>query len=244
MKHTSMRLIRPLALALAAPFFASPLLAVPVRVLAWDMTIAQRPLAIGNAKTNTKIAAMHPAQRTASYEVTTGDAPSSIVALDKKGPDGAPFTSPIKIPEGMKHPLLVILPDEKAPTGIRTFILEDDTAGFSWGTTRFINAMPKEVIFVQEKKGTSLPPSWTPIQISPGGEDRYIDVKMFFRDKPESPIYSSVWEQNGEVRKLVFLLPGDQDSRGGLVSVKTIIEDRRVIKAVAEAAEKASKQQQ
>lgn len=238
MKHTTMRLIRPLAFALAAPLLASPLFAIPVRVLAWDMTIAERSLAIGDANKNSKIMAMHPTQRTGTYEVSTGDAPSGLVALDKKSPEGKPLISPIKIPAGMKHPLLVLLPDEKSPTGIRSVALEDDTAGFSWGTTRFINAMPKEVIFVQEKKGTSLPPSWTPIQISPGGEDRSMEVKMFYRDKPESPIYSAVWDQSSEIRKLVFLLPGEADGRLGPVATKIIIEDRRVIKAVNEAAAK------
>ncbi|GAA5116275.1 hypothetical protein JIN84_19270 [Luteolibacter yonseiensis] len=240
MNHTALRLVRPLVLALATPLLCGPLLAIPARVLAWDTDIAGRSLAIGDANKNSKIVAMHPTQRTEPYEVNTGDAPSGIVALDKKGPDGKPAVSPIKIPAGVKNPLLVILPDEKATTGIRIFVLEDDTSGFSWGTTRFINAMGKEVIFVQEKKGTSLPPSWTPIQLSPGGEDRNVGVKMFFRDQPERPIYSAVWEINSNVRKLVFLLPSE-DERLGPVATKMILEDRRVIQAVNDAKQKAGK---
>lgn len=242
MKHPTLRLIRPLALALATPFLSSSLLAIPVRILAWDMTVAQRPLAIGDANKNTKIVAMHPTQRTGPYEVTAGDTPSGIVSLDKKGPDGKPFTSPIKIPSGFKSPLLILLPDEKSPTGVRPFVLEDDSAGFSWGTTRFINALPKEVIFVQEKKATALPPSWTPVQISPGGENRSMGVKMFFRDQPDRTIYSAVWEQDNDVRTLVFLIPST-DGRLGEVATKVITEDRRVIKAVNDATEKAGKNQ-
>jgi hypothetical protein len=240
MKHIILRLIRPLAFALATPLLGSSLFAIPVRVLAWDMTIAERPLAIGDANKSIKIEAMHPTQRTGTYEVVTGESPSGIVSLDKKGPDGKPFISPIKIPDGFKNPLLVLLPDENSPTGIRPFVLEDDTVGFTWGTTRFINAMPKEVIFVQEKKATSLPPKWTPIQISPGGENRSMEVKLFFRDQPDRPLYSAIWEQDNDVRKLVFLLPS-VDSRLGEVATKMIIEDRRVIKAVNDAAEKAGK---
>lgn len=242
MKHTTLRLFRPLALALAVPLLSGTLSAIPAKVLAWDMAIAERSLGIGNATNSTKIMAMHPTQRTAAYEVTTGDAPSGIVSLDKKGPDGKPFVTPIKIPAGTKNPLLVLLPDEKAPTGIRVFVLEDDTSGFTWGSTRFINALPKEVIFVQEKKGTALPPSWTPVQITPTGENRHIGVKMFFRDQPEQPIYSAVWEFDNDVRKLVFLVPS-QDERLGTVATKVIVEDRRVIKAINEANEKAAKGQ-
>ena len=228
--HTSPRGMRPLFVILAASFLTNSLLAIPVRILAWDRDIASRPLAIGDSKGTTKIEAMHPTQRTGIYQITAGDTPPAIVALDKKSPDGKLFSTPIKIPASTKNPLLIILPDEKAESGVRLFVLEDDTSGFSWGATRFINAMSKELVFVSEKKGTALPPSWTPVQIDPGGESRNREVKIFYRDQPEKAVYSAIWEQNSDVRMLVFLLPSE-DPRLGPVGLKMISEDRREIKA-------------
>jgi hypothetical protein len=240
MKHPTLRSIRPLVAILAASFFSNSLLAIPVRVLAWDRDIASRPLAIGDSKGTTKIEGMHPTQRTEVYQVTAGETPPAIVALDKKGTDGKLLSTPIKIPTSTKNPLLIILPDEKAPSGVRIFVLEDDTAGFSWGSTRFINATPKELVFVSEKKGTALPPSWNPVQIDPGGDTRNREVKIFYRDQPEKAVYSALWEQSSDVRTLVFMVPSE-DPRLGPVGIKMIAEDRRIIKAADEASKKSQK---
>lgn len=237
----SLHRFRPLAALLATTFLSNSLYAIPARILAWDSEIAARPLAIGDARTNTKIEGMFPTQRTKSYQINEGKTPSSIVSLDKKDSDGNPLTCPIKIADGIKEPLLIILPDLKAPTGIRIYVMEDDSTGFTWGTTRFINAMTKELIFGYEKKGVALPPSWTPVQIAPGGESRNMDVKIFFRDQPQQPIYTAVWEQNSNVRSLIFLLPSD-DPRIGPVATKVITEDQRIIKLNKEMAEKAAKE--
>ncbi len=237
MKKPNLRFIRPLASLFAVPFLVSSLHAIPVRILAWDSDIAEMHLAIGDSKGNTVIAAMHPSKRTSSYQVTAGETPPVLVALDKKGPDGKPFTSPIKIPEGIKQPLLVVLPDAKAPTGIRVFVMDDDATGFSWGSTRFINALGKEVVFVHEKKILALPPSWNPVQLEPGGETRNMEVKLFFRDQPQRAVYSAVWEHNTDLRMLVFLLPGE-DPRLGPVSMKMIPEDRRIAKMEEQAGKK------
>ena len=194
-------------------------------------------LALADAKGSTAIEAMHPSKRTGPYQLTAGEAPLVVQALDKKNPEGKPYTSEIKLPEGLKQPLLVILPDEKAPTGVRLHILDDDPSNFAWGTTRFINVTGRQLVFVYEKKLVALPASWTPVLASPGGETRNMEVKFFFRDEPAKPFYSSVWEQNSDLRMLVFLVPGE-DPRLGPVAMKMIPEDRRLIKAAQTAAGK------
>ena len=230
-------LIRLLAVALAAPFFCHTLHAVPVRVLAWDDAIAGMRLALGDAKGSSVIESMHPSKRTRIYQLTAGKKPLVVQALDKKDPEGNPYTNEIKIPEAVKQALLVILPDDKSPTGVRLYVLDDDTASFAWGSTRFINATGRELVFEYEKKTLPLPASWNPVQADPGGETRNMEVKFFFHDEPVRPFYSGIWEHNSELRMLVFLVRGDNpqlvsgdDPRLGPISLKMIPDDRRLLK--------------
>lgn len=206
-----------------------PLLhAIPVRILAWDDQIAGMKIALRDSKGSIVVERMHPTQRTSIYQVGTGETPPAIELLDKKGPDGKPLQVPLILPEGIKKPLVLILPDAKAPAGVRPAVMEDDESGFAWGAVRFINATGKQLVFVHENKGTNLAPSWNPVTVQPGGESRSMGVKLFFREQPERAVYSAIWEQQPEVRMLVFLVPGT-DPRLGPVGTKMISEDRRVI---------------
>ena len=67
-------------------------------------------------------------------------------------------------------------------------------------------------------------------------------MKLFFRDQPEQPFYSAMWEHNTFQRMLVFLVPGE-DARLGPVAIKAIPEDRRQVAAAQEAADQASHHQ-
>ena len=201
--------------------------AIPLRVLAWNDEIAGRKLAIVDAKSSVTIEAMHPSKRTKPYQVAAGDKPVVIQALDKTDKDGKPAASLILIPQGTKQPLLLLLPDEKAATGLRLFVIDDDTADFPWGGIRFINASAKKLAFVFEKKTVVLPASWTPVSVNPGGVSRNMETQLFIVDQPTVPIYSAIWEQQQDVRMLIFLVPGD-DPRLGPVAMKMISEDRRV----------------
>jgi len=128
-----------------------------------------------------------------------------------------------------------ILPDEKAASGIRLFVLEDDAKDFAWGSTRFINATGRKVVFVYEKKRVDLPASWDPVQSEPGGDSRNMEVKFYFFDQPARAFYSGIWEQHPDLRMLVFLVPG-VNPRLGPVAMKMMPEDRRLLNAAAEAA--------
>ncbi|MEO5914799.1 MAG: hypothetical protein ABIS50_11230 [Luteolibacter sp.] len=227
MKNSINPPFRLLAISILASCIGSPLLhAIPVRVLAWDSEIAGMKLALADSKGSKIIDAMHPAKRTGVYQISAGETPAVIETLDKKDAEGKPFKAAITIPDGLKQPLIVILPDSKAASGIRPFVIEDDSSSFAWGSNRFINATGKELVFVCEKKIVDLPPSWTPVIADAGGINRNLEVKLFFRDQPQRAIYSAVWEHNSDQRMLVFLVPGD-DPRLGPVAMKMIPEDRR-----------------
>ena len=77
------------------------------------------------------------------------------------------------------------------------------------------------------------------MQGEPGGDTRNLDVQLYTYDRPERPIYSSVWLFNPDERVLVFLVPGE-DPRLGPVAMKMISENRRLIAAEKQATEKAS----
>ena len=220
--------LRLCALALTTLWFSPWLQAIPLRVLAWNEEVAARKLAIVDAKGSVPIDGMHPSKRTKTYHVTAGGKPVSLQALDKTDKDGKPAASEIIIPQGTKQPLLLLLPDEKAVTGLRLFVLDDDAANFPWGGIRFINASGKKLAFVWEKKTVVLPASWVPVLANPGGANRNMETQLFFFDQPQTPIYSAVWEQQQDMRTLVFLVPGE-DPRLGPVAMKMISEDRRVI---------------
>jgi hypothetical protein len=232
-------ILRFLAIAWVTPLLCRPLEAIPIRVLAWNSDVAAMHLAFGDAKGSTVIEEMHPSKRTKAYQVGGGDKPLVIEALDRKDSAGKPCTSAIKIPEGVTQPLLVVLPDPKATTGVRLLVLEDNTTNFAWGSTRFINATGLPLVYVCEKKCVTLPASWTPVQSDAGGATRNLEVQFFFHDQPARPFYSAIWEHNTDQRILVFLVPGD-DPRLGPVAMKAIPEDRRQIAAAHEAAAKAS----
>lgn len=221
-------MIRFFAIFSLIPLLCMTLQAIPVRVLAWDSQIAGMSLAIGDAKGSKPIEGMHPSKRTDVYQVATGDTPPFIELLDRKAPDGKPLKEPIKITAGIKRPLVIILPDEKAVTGLRLFVIEDDSGNFGWGSTSFINATGRQIVFVHEKKVLAIPASWDPVLANPGGVDRNMEVGLFFRDQPKRPFYSGVWEQTSNLRMLVILVPGT-DPRLGPVSLKMIPEDKRLI---------------
>lgn len=226
MQSNSLR-VRRCVLTLTTLLLSQWLHAIPLRVLAWDDETAARKLAIADAKGLVSIAAMHPAKRTKTYQVTGGDEPVTIQALDKIDKDGKPATSAIIIPQGTKQALLLLLPDAKAATGLRLFVLEDDVANFPWGGLRFINATGNKLAFEYEKKVIALPVSWVPVLVNPGGANRNMETRLFLFERPERPIYSAVWEQQHDVRTLVFIVPGT-DPRLGPVAMKMISEDRRV----------------
>ena len=226
--HSPITRLRLLALALL--MLSEWLGAAPIRILAWDDEIAARKLAIADSKGSVDIVGMHPAKRTRFYQLATSEKPVSIQALDRKDKDDKPPASEIRIPQGFKQPLLLLLPDEKSSTGLRLFVLDDDTSGFPWGSIRFVNATGKKLAFGFEKKTVVLPASWDPVLARPGGENRNMETQLFLFDEPTEPIYSAVWEQQQDIRTLVFLVPGE-DPRLGPVAMKMILEDRRVVEA-------------
>lgn len=203
----------------------SPGGAAQLRVLAWDDAVAARRLALVSGDDAREITGMHPLKRTAAIRLK-GEAPFAIRVLDgKPGPDGKPLERAFGIAENVKSPLLVILPDESHPTGVRLLVVDDNQEGFKWGAYRFINATPRALVVQMEKTARRVPPGWKPVDIDLGGETRGVGARISLSDKIEEPLYSAVWEYNTDVRTLCFLVPGT-DTRTSPVDFKAIPEDK------------------
>lgn len=195
------------------------------RVLAWDYAVAERKLALASAESAIELTRMHPLKRTAPVRLK-GAGPFVIRALDK-APDaeGKLPSRPLAIPESIKYPLLVLMPDDSHPTGIRLLVVDDDPAGFGWGTYRFLNATPKDLVVQLENKALKIPTGWKSVDLNLGGERRGIGTRIALAEQIEKPLYSAVWEYDPDLRTLCFLVPGD-DPRLSPVVFKAIPEDR------------------
>lgn len=225
MKSFGSHFIRALMFALP---LTTPLDAGPIRFLPWDSAVAARKIGFASAKGVVELTELHPDKRSSPYDATTEGKPLRLVALDRTSADGKPVEVDIKFTGTPAHPLVLILPDPKHPTGLRPFAVDDDPAGFGWGSLRFINATGKALMVRHGKAIRNLPDSWSPVDVVPAGTDRKAGVLVAPKDDPENILYSAVWNREPDVRKLVFLVPGT-DVRTGAVELRVIPEDRRAI---------------
>ena len=225
----------PLAVLFAA-LLSSPLLAGPARFLPWDEAMAGRKLAVTNGKGEAvDITDLHPLKRSRPIAIAgTPEAPPMLVAKDKVDANGKAAMIEIRIPAECQSPLVLIVPDPKHPTGVKPFVVEDNTARFPWGSIRHINATGKELITKVDKKVVTLPPKWDPVDVDPGGAQRNVGVETALKAQQAQVLYSSLWDYDPDIRRLVIILPGT-DARLGALDYKIIPENRKAV-ALDEAA--------
>ncbi|MEX1115351.1 MAG: hypothetical protein WEB53_08875 [Akkermansiaceae bacterium] len=204
----------------------APLHALPIKFLPWDDAIAARKIGFSDGKDVAEIQNLHPDKRTRTLVWAGGEIPPVLVALDRTSPDGKPVTVPVRIRPGMKSPLVLILPDPAAPSGLRCYVLEDHSESFGWGTLRFINATGQELLVRNDQQIKALPQSWQPLDIQPGGSKRNIAIQMAAKTDLNTILFSSVWEHDPDIRKLIIVVPGTEAQSAG-VDLKIIPEDRR-----------------
>ena len=210
------------------------LFAASIRFLPWDHAIAARKIAFQHGGESVELT-LHPDQRSGPIKTTLGEGLLQLAALDRTSPDGKPASLAFKMPAGIQAPLVLILPDAKHPTGLRAFVIEDASANFPWGTMRFVNVTGKALLVRHDKTIKELPDTWTPVDITPGGDARNAGVLLAGRDDPKTILYSAVWKYDPNIRKLIFVVPGS-DVRTGVVAFEIVPEDRRVLAATAAAA--------
>ncbi|MGJ8653092.1 MAG: hypothetical protein ACSHX8_07450 [Opitutaceae bacterium] len=204
--------------------------AVPIKFLAWDDQVASREIAVAYGSKSVEIGYMHPSARSRAINVPIGSEGLRIEALDRPKVDGVFVSVPIAIPEGFKNPLVVLFPSKNSASGLGLFIIEDDLDALGWGQISLINATSKPLVFLHDDTPVGLRPGRTPTLVSPSSDAGYMEVKIFSIENKDKALYSAVWNYNDGVRKLVFIMPS-KDASKGAVEFKFILEKRAVVEA-------------
>lgn len=214
----------------------TPLSAAPPRVLAWDDAVAARKLALVRGKEVVELEGLHPSKRSEPLKLG-GEGPLMLRALDRTSDEGTPAQRECPSADNLDHPLLLVMPDEDHPTGLRIVALNDDPQGFRWGTYRFLNATPKPLALRLENKSVRLPSGWKPTDLRLTGETRGIGAMIAALESLKRPLYSAVWEHDPDVRTLCFIVPGT-DPRLGPIEIKAVPQERATFALEAEEARK------
>lgn len=225
--------MKPIVSCFCALFLASSpaLLAVDVRFLAWDQDIAARQVAVADGEKQTEIKNLHPLQRTEAIGTTAAEGIVRVRSLDKKSPEGKPLELQVTVGGGMTKPLILLLPDAKAPTGLRGFAIEDDSGSFPWGSFRILNATGKPMAMGFGNQRKQLPAGWQPIDVKPA-DTKAAPVWFAAAGDPKTHLYSAVWKPDADIRRLVIVVPGTE-ARLGPLALKVIPEDRKSLASVA-----------
>jgi len=204
---------------------SSPLAAVPLRILPWNKEVAERKLSIAYNDKELETGYLHPSARSEPVAIPAGATGLRVVTQDRTDEQGRPLSVALRLPSGVRRPLLILLPDPKQKPGLRPFIIEDDPADFAWGSFRLFNVTPKALAFRWGKSGKELKPGWTATDIEPGGEPRNLEVYLYDKGDLANPLYRAVWEYRKDMRQLVFVVPS-QDASLGPYQFKFVPETR------------------
>ena len=214
------------ALALAVLGFGNVAGAVSVRFLPLNGEVAGRKIGVQDSKHLTELKDLNPKKRTKDYSCTLGDVPLALVALDRERPNGKPASVDITLAPEMKSPLVLIFADPDHPSGLRAIAVEDDSTGFPWGALRFVNTTDQALMLRCEKETKAIPESFTTNDIILEGAARNIGVQLYSEDRPDAILYSSVWEHDPNLRKLIFIIPA-ADPASKELTLEIIPQDKR-----------------
>ncbi|GAA5482160.1 hypothetical protein [Haloferula sargassicola] len=201
--------------------------ALDVRFLAWDDDVAARQIVALSGSSGTEISGLHPLKRTEAVSMTPAEGELAFNTPDKLTDEGKAAEMKVALGDGIKRPLVILLPDPKAPTGLRGFALNDNTDAFAWGSYRIINATPKVLNLAMGKHRLRLPTGWKAVDVKGDDEESY-PIWMATADNPQETLYTNVWPSGSDIRRLVFIVPGT-DPRLGPLALKIIPEDRRAL---------------
>jgi hypothetical protein len=226
---TTPRVLSPRVLAkvvMAVLVFGQASHAGEVRFLPLTEEISERKLGLEDDKSVVPLADLNARKRSKAYICKSVKKPLTLVALDRERPNGKPAGVEIVLAPEMKSPLVLILADLEAPSGIRAIVIDDGSEGFPWGTLRFVNTAEKPYMIHYEKETKAIPGELKPFDVIPGGEARNIGIQLYSEDKPDTILYSAVWEHDPNLRKLVFIVPQADPAQQDL-KLEIIPQDKR-----------------
>jgi hypothetical protein len=218
--------IFPAALMLAALGLCNPAAARSIRFLPLSEEIAERKIGLDDGGKITELDELNPRKRSEPHVLSKSGTPPSLVALDRQRPGGKPTGVEIILAAELKSPLVLILEDSVHASGLRVIVMEDSAEGFPWGALRFVNLADKPLMIRCEAATKPIPKAFGTIDITPGGEARNLGVQLFSEKEPDAVLYSAVWEHDPKLRKLIFILPGENQSSQDL-TLRIIPQDQR-----------------
>jgi hypothetical protein len=211
---------------LAALGLCNPAAARSIRFLPLSEEIAERKIGLQDGGKITELKELNPRKRSEFYALSKGGTPPSLVALDRQRPMGKPSGVEIILAAELKSPLVLILEDPAHASGLRVVVMDDAAESFPWGALRFVNLADKPLMIRCEAATKPIPAAVGTIDITPGGEARNLGVQLFSEKEPDAVLYSAVWEHDPKLRKLIFILPGENQASPEL-TLRIIPQDQR-----------------
>lgn len=218
-----------LAVILVGLGACTSLIAAPIRFVPMTQDIAACKIIVKDSKGTTSLKGLTAQTPSAPYQLKVGKKPLELTTPDIKDADGKPASLEIPLPPELKSALVLLLLDSKHPSGIRAVCLDDSTAGFAWGTLRFLNLSeaPLTLRFGEDRK--PLPEDSTPVDFPGPAEAHNVGVQLYKETAPTKILYSAVWEHDPNFRKLVVITPG-ADPVTRAIDLQIIPEDKRIKK--------------
>ncbi len=217
------------AIVLVSLGACASLIAAPVRFVPMTREIAACKIIVKDSRGITTLKGLSPQTPSVAYPLKVGEKPLELTTPDLKDADGKPASLEIPVPPELKSGLILLLLDTKHPSGIRAICLDDSTAGFAWGTLRFLNMTeaPLTLRFGEDRR--PIPEDHSPVDFPAPAEAHNVGVQLYKETASNKILYSAVWEHDPNFRKLVVITPG-ADPAIRAVDVQILPEDKRLKK--------------
>jgi hypothetical protein len=213
--------------------------AVSVRFLAWDESLMSQKIMVMKDKDKGQlIKDLHPLKRSINYQVADNE-PLKLHPDGKNNQDGSPVILDVPL-NGFTKPLVIVIPNDKVPSGLAAIAIEDNETNFKWGSYMVFNATREDLVMVVDKVPTKIPVGWKPVMITPKKIDGPAGVELRPAKDLKTVVYSMIWQGAEDMRRLVIIVPGN-DARLGAYAPKIIPEDKAGIAAEAANAAAAAK---
>jgi len=197
--------------------------ATKVRFLAWDNETASKKFSIKSGDNIEEISTLSAFVRTDYFNLKASADTIQIFSHDSLDSAGMPIFFKVNLSPEIENPLVIIISDMGASPQIRTFVIDDSTKRFQWGTSRFLNTTNQPFILRYDDKSYLLNQPWSPLDIPHSSSNKNVEIQLYSNEQSPKLHYSTIWNYENRVRKLVLIIPGSQ-SRTGSTDLKVVPE--------------------
>lgn len=209
-------LIVTAGLALASSAYSDR---IDFRVLVGDNALLSRDLCFHNGKKGVPLENLSKVRRS---DVVTynGDGRSFLIGFLGGNPGSVkePFMPEgefvqVDVPDAVQEPLVVLYTENETA---KTAVIEDSKERFKWGELRIHNLTEQDYVVTYGEENSLELKAGEGGQLELDEETGMFEVVVTHPDEPEQPVYSSIWSQQKNTRKLGLLM---SERRGVTISV-------------------------